>query len=724
MELEVKQLVGLLPAKLAKLGEIAYNLWWTWNRDAQILFDDLDPVVWEQCGRNPVCFLKSVPPEKLHRAIKDKNYMAHYARVASELASYMSAATGLAQKPGSKHSGATSGLGTKTWFSTAHNDWSGPVAYMSFEFGLHEALPMYAGGLGVLAADHLKEASDQGLPLVGVGFFYLQGYFTQRLTEDGWQEADYNNLDVSSLPLTLVRERDGTPKIVSFDTPTMQVNFRIWKAQVGRVALYLIDTAGVARNGAYVKSLTQRLYNSDPDMRISQEIVLGVGGVKMLRALGIHPSVWHMNEGHPAFSTLERARELVSAGSTFKQAADAVRQNTVFTTHTPVPAGNDRFAIWQVDRQLNGTWTELGLTRDEFMNMAIDTDGLYGMTVLALRMARKANGVSKLHGEVATEMWSWMGSGAPKIGHITNGIHAPTWVARRMGRLYAQHLGQDWLQRIDDARLWKKISMISDEALWETRRHYKRLLTEFMRNRARTKWSTHTRHPVQTIASGVLLDPYTLTIGFARRFPTYKRATLVLRDAKRLVRILNNTTMPVQIVYAGKSHPNDEPGKQLIQQLYRMIKNADTSGRMVFIEDYDMNVARHLVWGVDVWMNTPRRPYEASGTSGMKAALNGALNFSILDGWWPEAYNGSNGWAIGTEQNYTDPEAQDTADVGSLFEILENQLVPLYYERGPDGIPHKWLARVKESIISCAPQFSTARMVKQYVSEMYAPLVK
>ena len=336
----------------------------------------------------------------------------------------------------------------------------------------------------------------------------------------------------------------------------------------------------------------------------------------------------------------------------------------------------------------------------------------------------KRSGLLKQLVEVATDMWAWMGSSAPKIGHITNGIHAPTWIARRMGRLYGQHLGNDWLARIDDHKLWKGVNAIPDEVLWETRRHYKRLLTEFMRDRARDKWSTHTRHPVQTIASGVLIDPYALTIGFARRFPTYKRATLVLRDAKRLVRILNNATMPVQIIYAGKSHPNDEPGKQLIQQLYRMIKNADTSGRMVFIEDYDMNVARHLVWGVDVWMNTPRRPYEASGTSGMKAALNGGLNFSILDGWWPEAYNGSNGWAIGTGQNYTDPEAQDVADIASLFSILENELVPLYYERGADGIPHKWLSRVKESIITCAPQFSTARMVKQYVNELYAPLVK
>ncbi len=724
MEVEVKQLCALLPSKLSKLGEIAFNLSWTWSRDAQLLFDDLDPVLWESCGHNPVRFLKTVVPDKLQKAAKDKRYLAHYASVVADLAQYMSAATGITSKKSTVRGTTKAKDVIKTWFSQTHGAWQGPVAYMSFEFGLHECLPMYAGGLGVLAADHLKEASDQGLPLVGVGFFYLQGYFTQRITEDGWQEADYSDLDVSSLPLTRVRGKDGLPVIISFDTPTMRVNFQVWKAQVGRVSLLLIDTAGVSENAPYVKSLTQRLYNSDPDMRISQEIVLGIGGVKMLRALGINPVVWHMNEGHPAFSTLERARELVGTGSTFEQAVATLRENTVFTTHTPVPAGNDRFAIWQVDRQLNGVWTELGLTRDAFMKLAVDNEGLYGMTVLALRMARKSNGVSKLHGEVANGMWAWMGSDIPKIGYITNGIHAPTWIARRIGRVYARHLGADWQQRIDDAKLWQTVPSIPDEELWEARRHYKRLLTEFMRDRARTKWSTHTRHPVQTIASGVLLDPHALTIGFARRFPTYKRATLVLRDAKRLVRILNNATMPVQIVYAGKSHPNDEPGKQLIQQLYRMIKNADTSGRMVFIEDYDTSVARHLVWGVDVWMNTPRRPYEASGTSGMKAALNGALNFSILDGWWPEAYNGSNGWAIGTEQNYTDLEAQDTADISSLFGLLESQVVPLYYDRDADGIPRKWLSRVKQSIMTCAPQFSTARMVKQYVNEMYAPLVK
>jgi starch phosphorylase len=387
-----------------------------------------------------------------------------------------------------------------------------------------------------------------------------------------------------------------------------------------------------------------------------------------------------------------------------------------------VPAGNDTFAPWQIDRQLWGFWDQLGLTREQFMSLA-DHDGLYGMTVLALRMASRANGVSKLHGEVAGEMWSWMfPKNAKPIGYITNGIHIPTWISRRMRRLYDEHLGPNWMNQADDHEMWKAVYDIPDVDLWTIRKHYKRMLVSFMRDRARRKWVTHTQHPVQTIASGVLVEPSSLMIGFARRFPTYKRATMILRDIPRLVRLITDPARPVHILYAGKSHPNDEPGKRLIQDLYRVIKNADTAGRMVFIEDYDMNVARYLVHGVDVWMNTPRRPHEASGTSGMKAALNGALNFSVLDGWWPEAWNGKNGWRIGTEQAYASDEAQDAADSKSLFDTLENELIPLYYDKDEDGIPHRWLQWVKESIVTCAPEFSTRRMVSQYFDTMYLGL--
>jgi starch phosphorylase len=719
MELEVNALADKLPKRVVRLSELAYNVWWTWHREAQVLFENIDHALWEQVYHNPVKFLYQVSDEALQSAIQNKHWMQTFQSVLKDYDDYMRSALNPA-----KPQPARKGSKADTWFAKTYGAWRGPVAYMSFEFGLHEILPMYAGGLGVLAADHLKEASDLGLPAAGIGFLYLQGYFKQRITEDGWQEADYENLDFSQLPVTLVRNEDGSPLIVSFDMPTMKINLQIWKVQVGRLPLYLLDTAGAEGNNTYVKSLTQRLYNSDPDMRISQEIVLGIGGVRVLRALGINPSVWHMNEGHPAFSTLERIRELVKTGMNYDRARDQVRKTTVFTTHTPVPAGNDRFAMWQIDRQLNGFWNELGLTRERFMAIATDSDGLYGMTVLALRMAQRSNGVSKLHGEVAGEMWSWMGDSISPIGYITNGVHTGTWIARRVSHLYDTYLGKDWMNNLDDLTLWKNVRNIPDAELWDVRRHYKRTLAGFLRERARVTWTTHTRHPVQTIASGVLLDPYALTIGFARRFPTYKRATLILSQLDRLIRIINNADRPVQILFAGKSHPNDEPGKQLIQKLYRAVKNADSAGRLVFIEDYDMNVARHLVWGVDVWMNTPRRPYEASGTSGMKAALNGALNFSVLDGWWPEAYNGKNGWAIGTEQEYASTDEQDAADANSLFDTLENEIVPLYYDMNADDVPVKWLKRVKESLATCAPMFSTRRMVKQYINEMYAPLAK
>lgn len=701
----IETLVRSLPRRIDRLGELAYNLWWTWRSEAQTLFQRIDPVLWETLEHNPVRFLRQVARKDLNTVAKDKKYLDLYDRVIDDLSRYMA-------KDGPD----------KTWLQTKHPDYKGQIAYFSFEFGLHECLPLYAGGLGVLAGDHLKEASDLGIPLVGMGFMYLLGYFRQRITEDGWQEADYEKLDFADLPVTPVLDAAGEPLKVAIELPNKEMWARVWLAQVGRVPLYLLD-ADLPENKSQDRALTQRLYNPDPDTRIPQEVLLGIGGVRALRAMKIEPTVWHMNEGHPAFLTLERAREYIQdQGLNFEQAHATIRASTVFTTHTPVPAGNDTFAPWQIDRQLWGFWDQLGLTREQFMSLA-DHDGLFGMTVLALRMASRANGVSKLHGEVAGEMWSWMfEKNARPIGYITNGIHIPTWISRRMRRLYDEHLGSNWMSRADDNEMWKAVYDIPDGDLWTIRKHYKRMLTSFMRDRARRKWVTHTQHPVQTIASGVLVEPGSLMIGFARRFPTYKRATMILRDIPRLVRLITDPARPVHILYAGKSHPNDEPGKRLIQDLYRVIKNADTAGRMVFIEDYDMNVARFLVHGVDVWMNTPRRPHEASGTSGMKAALNGALNFSVLDGWWPEAWNGKNGWRIGTEQTYPSDEAQDVADAKSLFDTLENELIPLYYDKDEDGIPHRWLQWVKESIVTCAPEFSTRRMVSQYFDTMYLGL--
>ncbi len=705
-ESEISQLVSLLPKRIAQLGELAYNLWWTWHAEAPKLFQRINPVLWETVYHNPVKLLRQVPRHYLTAAYQDFRFLETYDHVMDDYARYMTPAFN----------------GSVPWFTRTYGTWDNPVAYFSFEFGLHESLPMYAGGLGVLAADHLKSSSDLGLPMIGIGFLYLQGYFRQRITEDGWQEADYDQLDFSQLPITHVLGEDGSPLMIPIELQSRTIWVQVWKAQVGRVPLYLMDT-DITRNTPQDRQLTYRLYSPDPDTRIAQEIVLGIGGVRALRALKINPKVWHMNEGHPAFGTLERARELVKDhGMTFAEAQQAVKRTTVFTTHTPVPAGNDQFQVWQVERLLTGYWNELGISRDEFMALA-EHDGNYGMTVLALRMAEKANAVSELHGQVARKMWSWMYPGREvPISHITNGVHSRSWVSSRIRRLFDTYLGIGWASRIDDPITWAPIHEMPDDQLWQAHKHNKRRLAEFMRDRARAKWITHRQHPVQTIASGVLIDPNVLTLGFARRFATYKRAALLLRDTERLLRIINNPGRPVQIVFAGKAHPNDEPGKLLIQQLYRMIKNADSAGRLVFIDDYDLNVGRYLVRGVDVWLNTPRRPHEASGTSGMKAVLNGAINFSVLDGWWCEGYNGRNGWAIGSDTVTTDYEMQDRADAESLYQTLENEIVPLYYDVDYDNIPHKWVDKMKESISTIVPRFNTRRMLRQYISEAYVPL--
>ena len=706
-ETEVDQLVSSLPKRIARLGELAYNLWWTWHAEAPKLLQRIDPVLWESVYHNPVKLLRQVSRQTLSTRYLDSQYGAMYDRVIDEFSRYMT------QSPSD----------TKPWFTQTYGTWDAPVAYFSFEFGLHESLPMYAGGLGVLAGDHLKSSSDLGLPMVGVGFLYLQGYFRQRITEDGWQEADYDVLDFGQMPITRVSGSDGAPLLLPVELPNRTIWVQVWKVQVGRIPLYLLDT-DVTKNSAQDRQLTYRLYSPDPDTRIAQEIVLGIGGIRVLRALNINPKLFHMNEGHPAFGTLERAREFVqNEGLSFADAQQRVRATTVFTTHTPVPAGNDSFPIWQVEKQLGGYWDELKITRDQFMKLA-DSDGSYGMTVLALRMAQKCNAVSELHGQVARKMWAWMFPGKPvPISHITNGIHSRSWISSRMRALYDTYLGIGWASRSDDPATWAPLYDIPDDRVWEAHKHDKRRLAQFMRDRARAKWVTHRQHPVQTVASGVLIDPNVLTIGFARRFPTYKRATLIMRDVERLFKIINNPGRPVQILFAGKAHPNDEPGKLLIQQLYRVIKNADSAGRLVFIDDYDMNVARYLVHGVDVWLNTPRRPYEASGTSGMKAALNGALNFSILDGWWREAYNGKNGWAIGTDSDVEDQEKQDRTDAESLYSTLEDEIVPLYYDIAFDNLPHKWIAMMKASIASIVPRFSTRRMLRQYIAEAYVPLV-
>ena len=701
-----------LPRRINRLGEMAYNLWWTWNPNAQRLFNRMDNALWERLNHNPLRFLRSVGRFEINAAAQDPVYLELYDRVFTNFDDYLKT--------------------TDTWTARTYKTRSKQtIAYFSMEFGLHETLPIYSGGLGVLAGDHLKQGSDLGLSLVGVGLMYAEGYFTQRISEDGWQDSINNPLNFDELPVLQVLDKNGETLKITVKFPDRAVNARIWELRVGRLPLYLLDS-DLDENTPNDRKLTTRLYWSDIDLRVAQEILLGIGGVRALRAMGYEPGVWHMNEPHAAFLTLERARELVHTGLTFKKAMAKTRKGNVFTTHTPVPAGNDEFPLWLIDKNLSNFWPELNLGRDQFVDLARHKEPwgeTFSMPILALRHSDGRNAVSELHGRVSRKIWHFLWPNIEDendvpITYITNGVHTPTWMARRMRLLFDKYLGEGWLDRLDDPETWTKVDSIPDTELWAVRRHLKRKLALYMLGRVRTRWMEGDLHPVQAIASGAMLDPNALTIGFARRFATYKRASLVFSDLNRLLEIINRPNRPVQIIFSGKAHPADEPGKMLIQEVYRVVKKAENGGRLVFLEDYDMNLARYLVQGVDVWMNTPRRPNEASGTSGMKAALNGALNFSVLDGWWREAFNGSNGWAIGED---VDPgtAVQDETDAESLYDTLENKIIPLYYtERGGEDIPHKWVVMIKESLRTVTPQFSTRRMLKEYIDRLYMPGMK
>ena len=688
-----------LPRRLTRLGELAYNLWWAWNPDAQRLYSQVDRPLWERVYHNPVAFLRRVERANLNAAMNDREFLELYDQVMRSFDAYMA--------------------GDGTFYKKNHADQKDKlIAYFSFEFGLHESLPVYAGGLGILSGDHLKEASDMDLPLVGIGFYYTQGYFSQKISEDGWQETRSLSLNYEELPVIRLTAPDGKPLMISVPLAGRTVSACILEVRVGRIPLYLLDT-DVESNHPQDRMLTARLYSSDQEVRISQEVLLGIGGVKALRLLGLSPSVWHMNEGHSAFMTLQRLRELVTEGVAFKDAVATVRESNVFTTHTPVPAGNDEFPLWMIDKYFVKMWTDLKLTRDEFIDLArnrAEWGETFSMPVLAL------------HGQVSRAMWNHLWperkvNDVP-ISHITNGVHPASWMSRRLRAVFDEHLGTGWTESIDDEAMWAKLDAIPDAELWAVRRHLKNKLVNFAIERARRQWIAGGFHPVQVVAGGVMLEPYSLTIGFARRFATYKRANLIMRDIDRLIRIVTNEKMPVQIIFAGKAHPADEPGKLIIQQVYRAVKDARNGGRLVFLEDYDMNLARLLVQGVDVWLNTPRRPNEASGTSGMKAAMNGTLNFSVLDGWWREGYNGKNGWSVGDEREYTDPNMQDDFDSRNLYETLENEIIPLYYENRVDGVPTAWVERVKESIRTLAPQFSMRRMLKEYLDQTYLPAME
>jgi glycogen phosphorylase len=698
-----------LPRRINRLGELAYNLWWTWNPSAQRLYYRIDYALWERLNHNPLLFLRSVGRSEVNAAAQNPIYLEMYDRVFAMFDAYMNARS--------------------TWFSrTYKGNGRQQTAYFSMEFGLHEIMPIYSGGLGVLAGDYLKEASDLGMPMVGVGLMYAEGYFSQRISEDGWQESINKPLNLKELPVVQVLGEDGKPLTVSVSFPDRTVIAHIWELRVGRVPLYLLDS-NLDENAPNDRNLTLRLYWSDLDVRIAQEFLLGVGGVRALRALGYKPSIWHMNEGHAAFLTLERARELVVKGMSFEKAIARTRQGNVFTTHTPVPAGNDEFPLWLVDKNLSSYWAELGLDRDEFVELAHSQQPwgeTFSMPILALRLSDGRNAVSELHGRVSRRMWKFLWPEVKDeddipINYVTNGVHTASWLARRMRVLLGKYLGEDWLEHLDDPELWLKVDKIPDLELWNVRQHLKRKLVFYALERTRTRWKAGGYHPVQAIASGIMLDPYVLTIGFARRFATYKRADLVFQDVDRLLELINRPNRAVQIIFAGKAHPADDPGKHIIQDVYRIVKRAENGGRLVFLEDYDMNLARYLVQGVDVWMNNPRRPNEASGTSGMKAALNGVINFSVLDGWWREGYNGSNGWVIGADAGL-DADVDDEEDASSLYDVLENQIIPLYYtERNADNIPLEWAAMVKRSMQTIIPQFSTRRMFKEYIESLYLP---
>lgn len=686
-----------LPERIRELGDLVYNMWWSWNPDATSLLQRIDHLLWEETGHNPIKLLRSVVPERMTALAANDEFLAQYDRVIAAYREYMRSES--------------------TWFEATYpyaiDD---SIAYFSAEFGIHESLPIYSGGLGILSGDHVKEASDMGVPLVGIGFLYPQGYFRQEIDAEGHQIAKYDKLDFSQVPALAAQDPHGDEIIIGVELPGRTIYAKVWFIQVGRVSLYLMDT-DIERNAENDRVLAARLYGGDHELRIMQEIVLGVGGVRVLRALGLKPSAYHMNEGHSAFLTLELAREYVAQGMTFEQAKQQVAAHSIFTTHTPVPAGNDAFSPELMDKYFHEYYPQLDLTRDQFLALGLD-DNKFSMTVLGLNLSTQRNGVSQLHGEVARKMWMHVFKTTEKetpIGSITNGVHTATWLAAARQAFYGEVLGKDWYARLDDLKLWDAFKNASDERLWEIQKESKRALLDL----ARDVWTGQLRR-LGADASALerakrVLDPNALTIGFARRFATYKRATLFLHDPARLKKILNDADRPVQIIFAGKAHPADIPGQSFIRAVYEASLEHDLEGKIIFLEDYGIDDARNLVQGADVWLNNPRRPLEASGTSGEKAAANGVLNFSILDGWWAEGFNGKNGWAIGDpEKEYATEAEQDEDDANSLYDTLEKEIVPLFYERGDDGIPHGWLERNKASIMTLTPMYSTRRMLREY----------
>jgi starch phosphorylase len=704
------EVVPFLPPELECVRELAYNLRWTWDHETINLFRRLDRDLWESSGHNPVLMLGTISQERLNEAATDEGFLAHLDRICAKYHEYMRT--------------------ENTWYEKHYRrSRQGTVAYFSAEFGLTEAIPIYSGGLGILAGDHVKAASELGLPLVGIGIVYQEGYFRQYLNPDGWQQERYPINDFYNLPILPVKEKDGKSVTVSLDFPGRKVFVRVWKAQVGRVPLYLLDT-NVSENSQQDQDITDSLYHGDSDLRIKQEMILGIGGMRALKAVGIDAAVCHMNEGHSAFLGLERIRTLMEEKNySFEQAKEAAAAGQVFTTHTAVPAGIDKFSPELMDRYFSDYYRNLGISRDEFLGLGRanpnDANEPFSMAMLAIKLSSKTNAVSRLHGEVSRRLfgtaWKDLPDHEVPITHITNGIHTRSWISEEMSELYDRYLGPRWSEDVGDPNIWRRVEDIPDEELWRTHVRRRQRLIGFCRSRLRKQLEQKGALPSELKEALEILNPEALTIGFARRMATYKRATLLLKDPDRLAALLNNKDMPVQLIMAGKAHPEDAPAKELIRQLIHFGRREEVKRRFVFLEDYDMNVARWMVEGIDVWLNTPRRYLEACGTSGMKVAFNGGINVSVLDGWWDEAYEPHVGWAIGRGEVYTDTAYQDEVESAALYDLLEKEIIPTFYDRDKEGLPRVWLSRMKTGMLEICPMFNVNRMVREYALRMYFP---
>ena len=700
-----------LPKRIGKLYDISYNLWWSWNTDFLKLFKQIDIDLWENCQKNPIKFLKLVSQDKLEEICKNEDFLKGYDKIVRDFEDYMCTKS--------------------TWFSKRYPDNSNDlIAYFSAEYGLDETVAIYSGGLGVLSGDHIKTASDMGIPIVGIGLLYKHGYFHQQIDGYGQQKEVYKDVDLSMLPIESVKDHEGKDLLISLKFPDKKLYLKVWKINVGRCEIYLMDS-DIDENIDEYKDITTTLYGGDQEMRIKQEIVLGMGGVNLLYSLGLNPTIYHMNEGHSAFLTIELIKNVMKFKEvSFDIAKEIVSAKTIFTTHTPVKAGNDIFPISLVEKYFKDYWNRLGISREEFFRLGMkpndDMNSGFNMGILALKIAGKKNGVSKLHGAVSRELfadvWPNVPANESPIDYVTNGIHTCTWLAPTVKKLYNQYLRPYWQDNVYDDDVWKDIYKIPDEKLWEVHQSRKEKLLKMVKKLTtdRLRKYNYSYDEIDSMVSNLNKD--VLTIGFARRFATYKRATLIFRDLERITKIFNESNKPIQIIFAGKAHPKDEDGKKLIKYIHDLALKPQFKGKIFILENYNVGMSRYLVSGVDVWLNNPRRPMEASGTSGQKAACNGVLNFSVLDGWWAEGYNQKNGWTIGTNAEYQNYDEQDDADSNSIYDTLENKIIPMYYQKNEKGYSDEWLKMMKNNIVSNSGRYSTARMLKDYTEQMYIPL--